>query len=73
LALLDTVLVFRPASLTLHPKGAKLWPTIKSLNSASASEIWIEEGQPYGKEHWEKARQEIEKRNERAIGPSPGP
>jgi hypothetical protein len=40
-----------------------------------AFEIWIEEGQPYGKdkEHWEKARQEIEKRNERAIGPSPGP
>jgi hypothetical protein len=36
-----------------------------------AFQIWIEEGQPDGKdkEHWEKAQGELED----AVGPSPGP
>lgn len=38
-----------------------------------AFHIWIEEGQPEGKdkEHWEKAKAELE--NTEAVGPSPGP
>jgi hypothetical protein len=39
-----------------------------------AFQIWIEEGRPDGKdkEHWEKAKAELEKLAD-AIGPSPGP
>jgi hypothetical protein len=39
-----------------------------------AFQIWIEEGQPEGKdkEHWEKAKAAIENSND-AIGPSRGP
>ena len=38
-----------------------------------AYQIWIEDGQPEGKEtaHWERAKAEIEKAL--GIGPSPGP
>lgn len=39
-----------------------------------AFQIWIEEGQPDGKdkEHWEKAQAELEKAGD-AVGPVPGP
>jgi hypothetical protein len=40
-----------------------------------AYELWLEEGKPEGKdkEHWERAKAEIEELAEPAIGPSPGP
>jgi hypothetical protein len=50
-------------------------PDLEQRIRVRAYELWLEEGKPEGKdkEHWERAQAEIEKLEEPAIGPSPGP